>query len=252
MKKIVFMFFFGAVLTHNLISQNRIDRPLQVQLNFSGAFLATFGKNMSDSEIQQFTVTNWGLPGISVGYHFNRMVYAGLSFTPSNDITMVEPWGFHRQKDGVITVNYATGTFYTLDFRFSPFRNGLYLAGSFNHIPEVRYDMYFKREAESVIMGNNSYPSDLYVFWNYKKVNTVGFGLGYNAVFKNGVSFNLGILVPAISGSAYEDVVIQPVEENVNINPEDIVLATESLLGETFYYPIQFRISLGYNLQMKL
>ena len=45
MKKIVFIMFFGVVFTHNLISQNRIDRPLQVQLDFSGVFLATFGEN---------------------------------------------------------------------------------------------------------------------------------------------------------------------------------------------------------------
>ncbi len=63
---------FVFVMTSDLMAQNRVERPFQAQLNFSGAFLAAFGGAISNSEITEFDVENWALPGISFGYHQSK------------------------------------------------------------------------------------------------------------------------------------------------------------------------------------
>jgi|GEM_PF-1995585 len=246
MKKLTVL-FFTIFCTSIVIAQNRVDHPLQVQGNLSGAFLAAFGKTISNPEIESFKVSNWVLPGISAGYHINRWLYAGMSLTPNRSIEMKEPWGFSSQLDGNITVNYETGTVLSLDARFSPFKNGLYLSASYMHISEAQYHMYFERKNESVLIGENYYNTDLNIDWNFRSVNTVAFGLGYNAVFKNGLSFNLGLQIPVISSPYYENIEISPVEMEVIIEASDLESGVEALKRETFYYPVQFVLNVGYN-----
>ena len=68
---------------------------------------------------------------------------------------------------------------------------------------------------------------------------------------KNGLSFNVGLQIPVISGPYYENIEISPVEMEVIIEASDLETGIEALQRETFYYPVQFVLNVGYNLAGK-
>jgi hypothetical protein len=158
-----------------------------------------------------------------------------------------EQWGFSNEKDGNISVDYATGNLHNLELRVSPFENGFYGQFFFNHIPKVSYRMDFQRISETIQIGDNEYPTDLWVTWNFKTVNAFGIGFGYNWIHRSGISANLGIAFPIIRSPYYENIEITPKDSTVIISERDVEFASLSIANETFYYPVQFMITVGYN-----
>jgi hypothetical protein len=230
-------------------AQQRVEKPFQIQLNFSGAFLRAFGEGLSDSEVTSFKVKDWAIPGFSLGYHLNRYLYVGYAFQPTRDLTLKEPWGLTQQfNDGNIAVNYGSGTFHNIDLRLSPFKAGLYVAVSLIHVPSVDYLMDFVRTGSVVRIGLNDYNTDLEIDWKFKEITSIGFGLGYNWVHRSGFSAGLGLQFPITSAPQYQDIVITPTSSNVTILSADLATATNRLEEESFYYPIQILINVGYNL----
>lgn len=227
-----------------------MERPVQVQLNFSGAFLKAFGNVLSDSEVEKLEVSNWVLPGISAGYHYKKLLYFGYSFTPARDLVLKEDWGFSDEKDGRISVDYTTGYLHNLELRVSPFEIGFYGQLFFNHIPKVNYTMDFKRKYTEVIIGENGYQTDLLATWNFKAVNSLGVGFGYNWVYRNGISVNIGIAFPIIKSPFYENIEITPTDSSVSFAPNDLDLAKLSLENESFYFPVQLYLNVGYNFRI--
>ena len=105
--KFLLQSFLILAVFNQAYSQNRVDRPIQVQANLSGFFLKTVGPSLADSEVDDLQVHNWGWPGLSVGYHLNRAIYVGYSFQPSRNLILKETWGFTTEvKDGNITVDH--------------------------------------------------------------------------------------------------------------------------------------------------
>jgi hypothetical protein len=235
------------LLACSLFAQKRVERPIQVQLNFSGAFLKAFGNSLSDSEVDHLEVTKWALPGISVGYHFRKLLYFGYSFTPSRGMVLEEEWGFSGENDGNITVDFATGYLHNLELRVSPFEVGFYGQLFFNHIPKVDYKMDFQRKSETVMIGENEYETDILATWNFKMVNSLGVGFGYNWIHHSGISANLGIAFPIINSPYYENIEISAKDPSVYIPVRDLELARLSLESETFYFPVQLYLNIGYN-----
>ena len=232
-------------------AQNRVERPVQVQINFSGTFLKLFGNALADSEVESLEISNWAVPGISAGYHYKKLLYFGYAYTPSRGMILKERWGFGSELDGRITVDHATGHLHNLELRVSPFEMGFYGQVFFNYIPKVDYSMDFQRSSETVEIGENEYPTDLWVNWNFKRVNSVGLGFGFNWVNSHGVSFNLGLAFPIITSPYYENIEITPKDSSVEISESDKQLARKSLENETFYYPIQINLNVGYNFKIK-
>ncbi len=228
-----------------------MERPIQVQLNFSGAFLKSFGNSLSNSEVDHLEVTKWALPGISAGYHYKKLLYFGYSFTPSRGLVLDEEWGFGKEKDGYISVDHESGNLHNLELRVSPFEIGFYGQAFFNFIPKVGYKMDFQRLSETVLIGENEYQTDLVATWNFKTVNSLGVGFGYNWVHHSGVSVNLGLAFPIIKSPFYENIIITPKNTSVVISERDMELAKLSVTNETFYFPVQFYINIGYNFKIK-
>jgi hypothetical protein len=247
LKKELLIIIAILLLTCSLFGQRRVERPIQVQLNFSGAFLRAFGNSLSDSEVDQLEVTKWALPGISAGYHFRKLLYFGYSFTPSRGMVLEEEWGFGGENDGFVTVDFATGYLHNLELRVSPFEMGFYGQLFFNHIPKVSYAMDFQRKSETVMIGDNEYATDLLATWNFKMVNSLGVGFGFNWIHRSGVSANLGIAFPIIKSPLYENIVIIAKDPNIDILLSDLELARLSLESETFYFPVQLYLNIGFN-----
>ena len=239
--------FFGSTL----YGQMRVERPIQVQLNFSGMFLKAFGNSLADSEVNHLEITDWALPGISVGYHFKKLLYFGYSYTPSRGMALHEEWGFSDENDGFIIVKHETGRLHNFELRVSPFEIGFYGQVFYNHIPKVDYTMNFQRKGETVTLGENEYATDLWASWNFKAVNSVGIGFGYNWVHRSGISANIGLALPIIQSPYYENIVITPKDPNIEVSQRDLDLAALSIANETFYYPVQLYLNVGYNFKWK-
>lgn len=247
MRKVIFIILAALFFDCSVFAQSRIERPIQVQLNFSGAFLKVFGNSLAGSEVDHLEVKDWVLPGISAGYHFRKLLYGGYSYTPSRGLTLEGAWGFSNEKDGYINLDYATGHLHNLELRISPFENGFYGQFYFNHIPKVSYNMDYQRNSETVLIGENEYATDLLVNWDFKTVNAFGIGFGYNWIFRKGISLNLGVAFPVIKSPFYENIEITPKDPAVVISERDLEFARLSISNETFYYPVQFIINVGYN-----
>ncbi|MEQ9413577.1 MAG: hypothetical protein RIF39_07085 [Cyclobacteriaceae bacterium] len=247
MKKLTIV-FLSTLIYSSIIAQNRVEKPIQIQLNGSGIFLKTLGSTLADSEVDELTVMNWEIPGLSIGYHINKRLYIGYSFQPNRNLILKEPWTFgENEKDGNIVVDHNTGTFHSLEGRYFPFKFDLYGSLFLTHITKARYEMDFDRIGPDMILGHNSYPTDIKADWNFKSLSTIGIGLGYNYVHKSGLSFDIGLGIPIpLSEPLFENISIQSVQ-GLTINPVDLSSAKEKIENEQFYFPVQFHFNIGYN-----
>ena len=249
MKRVFLILLLGSMSL--FATAQRTESPFQFQLNMQGAFMKTFGQALSNQEIESFEVENWAFPGIMAGYHLNHRWYIGYNYQPSRDQSIVEPWGLSEQRqDAHIMVNYETGHVHSLDLRFSPFKNGFYLQSSFMHISEAQYHMDASRLSDELQIGNNLYATDMEATWHFKQVNTLALGLGYNHVTRSGWSFGASIIIPIIS-DPYQDIIFMPSDESVDIDPVDLEMAGRRLAQETFYYPVQINLLVGFNFNWK-
>ena len=160
MKKLLIIICWSLTATFSY-GQNRVERPIQVHANFSGLFLDIAGNGLADATVDELKVNSWA-PGISLGYHLNRYIYVGYSLYSPLDMTLKESWGLtFRALDANIVLEHQTGVIHNLEARFSPFKFGLYLSLGYTNIGKVDYQMQFKQMGEEVLIGNNSYATDL-------------------------------------------------------------------------------------------
>ncbi len=239
----------NSLLVSNLFAQSRVDRPIQLQVNFSGAFIKFAANGLADPSVDDVKVNSWK-QGISIGYHLNRYLYLGYSITPSLDLTLKEKWGFTGLgQDGNIVLDHQTGTIYNLETRITPFKIGLYASAAYANLGKTNYSMKFRRLFETMNIGDDSYATDLDVDWKSESLNQFGLGLGYNHVFKSGLSFNPGISVP-LKFPDNESVDFMAVNNTGgNILTSDLQHAEEFLNEEMFYGPIVLYLNIGYNLK---
>ena len=107
--------------------------------------------------------------------------------------------------------------------------------------------MKFRRKSGTMLIGDNNYETDLDVSWNSKRVNRGGLGIGYNQVFKFGLSFNFGLTVP-LSFPDAENIEFVPVNNaGSEIQSGDLSKAEARLKDEMFYGPIFLFVNAGYN-----
>jgi len=235
-------------LATNLSAQNRLEKPIQIHLNGSGLFLKGFGNALADNEIDQLTIKKWGIPGISIGKHLSKRIYVGYSFQPNRNIILEEPWTFgENDNDGNINVNHNTGNFHSLEGRYFPFNFDFYGSLFFTHVSKAKYSMNFDRIGNDLVMGENSYETDVIADWNFKSLNTIGIGVGYNYVHKSGFSFDLGFGLPIpLSEPLHENIEITS-NQGLEINPNDIESGKTKIENELFYFPVQLHLNIGYN-----
>jgi len=246
--KVVILLFCLAGPSKKALAQTRVDRPFQVQLNFSGVFIKTFGQAISDPEVERFDARKWAWPGIDIGYHLNRTFFIGYSFQPSRNHILEETWSLsYGPKDANIRVDYQSGNYHNLNLRISPFNNGFYASASLVLIDRADYQMQAERLADELRIGEGAYPTDMNVAWQFKNALTFGVGLGYQHIFNNGIAVGFGLLVPLISSPYYEDISFFPTNEGVSLNLQDKARAEEKVRQETFFYPIQFNLKVGFN-----
>ena len=136
---------------------------------------------------------------------------------------------------------------HSIETRISPFKFGLYVSLAYINIGKVDYAMEFRRKSDMMLIGDNSYETDLDVTWNSKRINRAGLGLGYNQVFKFGLSLNFGLIVP-LGFPDDENIEFVPVNNSgLGIQSGDLFKAEAYLQDETFYGPIMLLVNIGYN-----
>ena len=248
MKKALSTTLFLFIL-FSAFAQNRVEKPIQIQTNWSGVFLKAFGNALADPEIQSLEIENWGIPGVSIGYHLNKRFYVGYSFQPNRSLTLVEEWTFSDKEinDAMITVEHKTGTFHDLNFRYTPFKFGAYLSGNIFHTTKGDYDMEALPLENSVQFGRASNFSQVDADWNFRSFSAIGLGLGYNYVHNSGVSFDLGIGLPIpFLLTPYENINYDWAED-IWVPEDDVNFATEKLENELFFFPVRINLNVGYN-----
>jgi len=249
MKHSITLISFFLIISNSIFSQNRVDKPFQIQLNGSGVFFKTFGNAIADSEIDDLSIRKWGIPGLSLGYHLNKRIYIGYSFQPNRNLILKEPWTLGiDENDGNITLDHNTGSFHSVEGRYFPFKFDFYGSLFLTHTSRANYNMQFNRTGTAMAIGNNSYETDIQADWNFKSLNTIGIGLGYNYVHKSGFSFDLGFGLPIpLSEPLYENIKITSIE-GVVIEQNDIEIGRNKIENELFYFPVQLHLNIGYNL----
>lgn len=235
------------LLPNILIGQNRYEKPIQLQINFSGAFLSVAANGIADPTVDDIKVNSWK-PGISFGYHIRPYIYVGYAFYPSLDLTLKEEWGFTPfAQDGNIVLDHKTGKIQNIEFRYSPFTNGFYISAAWILIDKTDYSMQFRRKADSMFIGDNEYQVDLDVKWNSKSSSQFGTGLGYIWIMRSGLSFNFGISVPVVFPDNELVVFSRVNPPDAKVLSSDIDLAEVFLNEETFYGPVLLFFNIGYN-----
>jgi len=84
---------FVAILMGAAQAQSRLERPVQLQANFTGGLLSVTANANADPTVDDVKVNGWK-PGIEIGYHLNRYIYLAYALHPSLDLTLREDWGF--------------------------------------------------------------------------------------------------------------------------------------------------------------
>ena len=248
--KLIHIFLVIFILFPNSSNgQNRLDKPVQIQMNFSGAFLSVAANGIADPTVDDIKVNSWK-PGISFGYHLKSYLFVGYSLSPSLDMTLREEWGFTDfAQDGDIILDHITGKIQNFEIRYSPLKIGFYLSAAWNIIDKTDYSMRFRRKSDTMFIGKNEYAVDLDVKWNSKSSNQFGLGLGYNWVMNSGISFNFGVSVPTkFPDNELEVFKLVNFSEN-KVLQSDIDIAEDFLNEETFYGPILLFFNIGYNLK---
>lgn len=238
-----------VLLPESAIGQNRLERPIQIQLNLSGAFISVAGNIIADATVDDIKVNSWK-PGLLFGYHLKPYLYVGYALSPSLDMTLREEWGFTNfAQDGNIVLDHKTGKIQNIEARYSPFTHGLYFSLAWILIDNTEYSMQFRRKSDTMLIGENEYALDLDVKWKSTSTSQFGIGLGYNWVMNSGISFNFGVSVPAIFPENEPAIFIPVNQLNAKVQPFDLVLAEDFLNEETFYGPILLFFNIGYNLK---
>jgi len=242
------LIFIGLISIVTLSAQNRVDRPLQIHLNANGTFLKTSASLLADKEIDALTVNKWLLPGISISYHLNKRFSFVYSIHPNRNLILKEEWTFGTNENDInLNLNHNTGTFHSLEARYFPTKLNLYGSFFLSHTSRANYNLTTSRMGSSMALGNSFYESDLEADWNFKSLNTIGFGLGYNQVFSNGFSFDIGFGIPLpFSNPLYENIHIKSASGS-ELNAEDINLGKTKIENELFYFPVHLYLNVGYN-----
>lgn len=253
MSRQILVVFITVLFSITLSAQNRVERPFQAQLNLSGLFLRASGTTLSNRDVIDLEVNDYETPGLIAGYHLNRWLYLGYAYHPNRNVTFRDTYSFdvnNLQDDVLITVDHNTGTFHTVEGRFSPFKFGLYGSFFFTHVTEASYDMTAEPQTLAYLIDGTIYASVLNMEWNFKELTTMGIGLGYNHVTSMGLSFNIGFGVPIdFSGETYDD--FNSLNDDGEFDQDDLITVSEILQDDSFYFPIHFYFGLGWNFGSK-
>lgn len=244
-----YLIAFALLITLHLTiaAQNSTEKPFQIQLNLSGLVLNGLAEDLSRRDVISLEVKEYEMPGLSIGYHLSSKFYLGYSYHPNRNYILQEAYSFEGGPDDVlITLDHKTGTFHSLEGRLTPFGFGLYAAAFFTHVSEARYNLTGVPIGESFEISGNLYEDAVSAEWNFKDMTTFGLGLGYNHVFGNGLSFNVGAGLPMrFAKDIYDDV--QVIQQDNEFDQDDIQVIQERLQEEDFYFPVQFYANVGWN-----
>jgi len=217
-----------------------------VKADFSGSFLKAFGQTLSNEEITTYDIKNWAVPGIEMGKVITPKFQVSLSFTPSFKVHIEEQWGLgNGPSDADLSLDYKTPLIISFNGRFYPFTKGLYGAASLQYLSSARYAMRLVPQESSLAIGNGEYASAVIGNWDYKSALTAAISLGWTFSFARRLIVDVGIQVPIIPGPFHENIVLA-LENGQAIENADREFAERRIEDETFYYPVQFRIQLGY------
>ncbi len=194
------------------------------------------------------------LLGLTVGYHFNDLIYVGAThqFELSGEDHGVGG-GFFVSEDrplyeqqGVLDNNLDLGARSAIEVRFSPWEFGLYFAAGVIHVQATEQHVVWDQRGRRV--GQGDYIAGLTADVEGGKVTAPAVGIGYNHVFGFGLSLGIGILVglrepdsPNVGVSATNPGVTD------NVSEADLQLFRDKVADEFPDEPVMFHVAFGYN-----
>lgn len=232
----------------SFFGQNRTTHPFQVQVNLSGAIFRSAGNILTRENVANVEVRQWELPGVSVGYHLSKSLYLGYAFHPNRRFIFNDEYSFNGNgvNDVLIDVDSNTGNQHSLNARFSPFTAGLYGAFFINHTTEAQYELTGKPIGETFEIAGEAYTEAFDIQWDFKDRTGFGIGLGWNQVFSNGTSFDIGAGLPIdFVKTVHENVEV--IREDNAFDLDDVERIQEVIEEEDFYFPLHIYLSLGKN-----
>lgn len=168
----------GILVVSPAASQNRVARPLQVHLDFGTALSGVRSRLTSTGGYDELRLGRW-LPGISVGFHFSRYVFVGLSHRPSTRLRRRQSMTLANTESPVADLYHGDGPIQSVHVRVSPLRPGIFVMGGI------------------VFEGSTSYslriPDRLHADWIAPAWRSFGVGGGYTHIFPRGISATAGV-----------------------------------------------------------
>ncbi len=138
-------------------------------------------------------------PGISVGYHFNEYVYAGVSYQ-LNDNIQRDDESFNAADiglEGLNTSKERTGERMLVGFQVRPHKLSPYLSVGYVYNNSDVEKMTYKKMERTI--GSNTYDSIIKITQTRDSGFEPALGIGYEYDFDNGFSLNTSITMALFS-----------------------------------------------------
>ena len=209
-------------------ADSRAERPLQLQVD---------------------------LAGLTVGYHFNDLIYVGA--THQLKLSGVEhdvPRGLTDscqvcplyEQQGDLKNDLDLGARSAIEVRFSPWKFGLYFAAGVIQVQATEQHVVWDQRGRRV--GQGDYITGLTADVVGGKVTAPAVGAGFNHVFEAGLSLNIGILV-GLRGPDGPDVRVSATNPGVtdDVSEADLQLFRDKVADNFPDEPVMIHLALGYN-----
>ncbi len=186
-------------------------------------------------------------PSFTLGYHFNEHWYVGVNYQLKDKISRGTS-SFNAKSTGLSQLQSSTesvGQRAILQVRYTPFRNGPYVAGGLVFNDTDSEQMVFGESLHHI--GNNDYQTALEIQQTRKRGLVPALGIGYQYTHKSGLYANVEWIPGLFSGipePEYRFTSTETIASNdLNILEDKMTDKFQSTI--TNWYKV-FHIGLGY------
>ena len=237
---------------HRFRTQDLRPRPRaawSVALGLALALTAAgAGMARADSRAERPVQLQADMLGLSVGYHFSRLIYLGgtyqfgVEWNQRDDQQDGDDPLYGQQ--GVDKDNVDLGARSAVELRISPWEFGLYFALGALHVQgddeSVRWDVRGRR------VGRGDYITGLTAKIDGKPATVPALGIGFNHVFDFGLSLAVGALV-GVQRAAATDVTVTAYGADREVAASDLKRFREKIEDRYFDHPVMLHLAAGYN-----
>jgi hypothetical protein len=231
----------------------RIGRAIRFTLLLVLASLIPVGAVMADSRAERPLQVQLDLSGASVGYHFSELVFVG--YTQQGRVKTRDFGCFGCEDDEDVRIydqnrvddaDFSFGVRRSLEVRFSPWKFGFYFSLGILSVEQDEQRILYKEGPR--VVGENAYnDSGLLLQVRAKRYEGLAGGMGINHVFESGLSLGAGFLMgltpeetPEVTATSFGS---DPASQ------EDLAIFKREVEDEYLEFPPvgMFHLAVGYN-----